>query len=97
MVEAGEMLEHAEVFDNRYGTPRAPVEAALAAGRDVLFDVDWQGGQQLRASALSDKLVMIFLLPPSIDAAPLQERDVVAVFRVDANLEVDVAGADVGG
>ena len=52
MVEAGEMLEHAEVFGNLYGTPRAPVEAAIAAGRDVLFDVDWQGGQQIRKSDL---------------------------------------------
>jgi guanylate kinase len=51
MVAAGEMLEHAEVFGNLYGSPRAPVEAAMAAGRDTLFDIDWQGGQQIRNSA----------------------------------------------
>ncbi len=66
MVEAGEFLEHAVVFGNRYGTPRAPVEAALAAGRDVLFDVDWQGEQQL-AEAARDDLVSVFILPPSTD------------------------------
>ena len=66
MREAGEMLEHAEVFGNLYGTPRAPVEAAIESGRDVLFDVDWQGGQQLRNSALRDAVVSIFILPPSI-------------------------------
>jgi len=72
MVAAGELLEHAEVFGNFYGTPRAPVEAALAAGRDVLFDVDWQGGQQLRNSALKDAVVSVFILPPSI--AELERR-----------------------
>ena len=63
MVEAGEMLEHAEVFGRRYGTPRAPVEAALAAGRDVLFDIDWQGHLQLRARLPGD-VEGVFLLPP---------------------------------
>ncbi|SET04394.1 guanylate kinase [Oceanicella actignis] len=72
MVEAGQMLEHAEVFGNLYGTPRAPVEAALEAGRDVLFDVDWQGGQQLRNSPLKDAVVSVFILPPSI--AELERR-----------------------
>lgn len=66
MVEAGEFLEHAKVFDNYYGTPRGPVEAALSAGKDVLFDVDWQGTQQLRQNARDD-LVSIFILPPSIE------------------------------
>jgi guanylate kinase len=66
MVDAGEMLEHAEVFANFYGTPRAPVEAAIANGEDVLFDVDWQGGQQIRNSSLRDAVVSIFILPPSI-------------------------------
>jgi guanylate kinase len=66
MVEAGEMLEHAEVFGNLYGTPRAPVEAAIGRGQDVLFDVDWQGGQQIRNSSLRDAVVSIFILPPSI-------------------------------
>lgn len=71
MVEQGEFLEHARVFDNFYGTPRGPVEAALASGRDVLFDVDWQGTQQLRQNAASD-LVSIFVLPPSF--AELERR-----------------------
>jgi guanylate kinase len=63
MVAKGELLEHANVFGHSYGTPRAPVDATLAAGRDVLFDIDWQGTQQLRESARSD-LVSIFVLPP---------------------------------
>lgn len=67
MVAAEGLLEHAEVFGNGYGTPRAPVEAAIVGGRDVLFDVDWQGGQQLRNSALSDAVVSVFILPPSIE------------------------------
>ena len=66
------MLEHAEVFGNFYGTPRAPVEAAIRAGRDVLFDVDWQGAQQLKNSELSRDVVQIFILPPSI--AALEQR-----------------------
>ena len=72
MVDAGQMLEHAEVFGNRYGTPRAPVEAAIGEGRDVLFDVDWQGGQQIRGSVLGESVVSIFILPPSI--AELESR-----------------------
>lgn len=66
MVEQGQMLEHARVFDNYYGTPRAPVEAALQDGRDVLFDIDWQGTQQLAQNARED-LVSVFILPPSIE------------------------------
>jgi guanylate kinase len=65
MVANDELLEWAHVFGNRYGTPRAPVDAALARGRDVLFDIDWQGTQQLRERANRD-LVSIFVLPPSI-------------------------------
>jgi guanylate kinase len=65
MVEKNELLEWAEVFDNYYGTPKKAVMDALAAGRDVLFDVDWQGTQQLRDKAPND-LVSIFVLPPSI-------------------------------
>jgi len=65
MVEAGEFLEHARVFDNYYGTPRAPVEAVLRQGRDVLFDIDWQGTQQMRDTARAD-LVSVFVLPPSV-------------------------------
>mgnify|MGYP003571195145 CR=1 FL=1 len=64
MVEKGELLEHARVFGNRYGTPKTPVEQALESGRDVLFDIDWQGTQQLRESARED-LVSVFILPPS--------------------------------
>jgi guanylate kinase len=59
------------VFDNRYGTPRSPVEAALSAGQDVLFDIDWQGTQQLREKARQD-LLSVFILPPS--AADLEKR-----------------------
>ena len=69
--DAGQLLEHAEVFGNFYGTPRAPVEEALAKGRDVLFDIDWQGTQQL-AQAMEGDLVRIFILPPS--AEELRER-----------------------
>ena len=65
MVGNGELLEWAQVFGHRYGTPRAPVELALAGGRDVLFDIDWQGTQQLREKSPRD-LVSIFVLPPSI-------------------------------
>jgi guanylate kinase len=66
MVRAGDMLEHAEVFGNLYGSPRAPVEAAMAQGRDTIFDIDWQGGQQIRNSALGRDVVSVFVLPPSI-------------------------------
>ena len=66
MVAKGDMLEHAEVFDNYYGSPKVPVEEAINAGRDVLFDIDWQGGQQVRASALGKHVLSIFILPPSI-------------------------------
>ncbi|MFN4098524.1 MAG: guanylate kinase [Pararhodobacter sp.] len=72
LVEAGQMLEHAEVFGNFYGTPKGPVEAAMAEGRDTLFDIDWQGGQQVRNSALGKDVVSIFILPPSI--AHLESR-----------------------
>ncbi len=65
-VAAGEMLEHAHVFGNFYGSPRGPVQAAIDAGQDVLFDIDWQGAQQIRNSALGRNTLSIFLLPPSI-------------------------------
>ncbi|MSP49764.1 MAG: guanylate kinase [Alphaproteobacteria bacterium] len=64
MVNRQRLLEHAKVFDNYYGTPKAPVEAALAEGRDILFDIEWQGTQQLAATARQD-LVSVFILPPS--------------------------------
>jgi guanylate kinase len=66
MVAKGDMLEHAEVFGNYYGSPKGPVEEAINAGRDVLFDIDWQGGQQVRASVLGKHVLSIFILPPSI-------------------------------
>ncbi len=71
MVNRGELLEYAKVFGHYYGTPRQPVEAALTDGRDVLFDIDWQGTQQLKASARED-LVSVFILPPS--TAELEKR-----------------------
>lgn len=64
MAKAGDLLEHAEVFGNGYGTPRADVESALEAGQDVLFDIDWQGTQQLR-ERMRDDLVTVFILPPT--------------------------------
>ncbi|MCA2010785.1 guanylate kinase [Pararhodobacter sp. CCB-MM2] len=72
LVASGGMLEHAEVFGNFYGTPKGPVEAASAEGRDTLFDIDWQGGQQVRNSSLGRDVVSIFILPPSI--ADLEAR-----------------------
>jgi len=71
MVKSGKLLEWAEVFGHRYGTPRRPVEQALHAGRDVLFDIDWQGTQQLREKARDD-LVSVFILPPT--AVELERR-----------------------
>ncbi|MGR3702999.1 MAG: guanylate kinase [Paracoccaceae bacterium] len=66
MVARDEMLEHAEVFGNFYGSPKGPVSAAIDAGRDVLFDIDWQGGQQVRNSSLGKHVLSVFILPPSI-------------------------------
>ena len=71
MADRSDFLEHAMVFGNHYGTPRAPVEAMLIQGRDVLFDVDWQGARALRAAAPED-VVGIFILPPSM--AELERR-----------------------
>ncbi len=71
MVKGGELLEHATVFGHSYGTPRAPVEAALAAGDDIITDIDWQGTQQLRTT-IRDDLVAVFILPPSM--AALEQR-----------------------
>jgi guanylate kinase len=65
MVATGDMLEHAEVFGNFYGSPRGPVEAAMKAGTDTVFDIDWQGGQQIK-QAMRDDVVSVFILPPSI-------------------------------
>ena len=71
LVEAGEFVEWAPVFGYRYGTPKAPVKDALREGRDILFDIDWQGTQQLQA-AMGEDLVTIFILPPSM--AELERR-----------------------
>ena len=73
MVRQGDMLEHAEVFGRSYGTPRAPVEADLSAGRDVALDIDWQGWRQLRA-ALPQDTVGVFILPPSLHALEARLR-----------------------
>lgn len=70
MIEAGEFLEHARVFDNHYGTARRTVETALASGQDVLLEIDWQGAQQIRA--VMPDCVSIFILPPSLQA--LEQR-----------------------
>jgi guanylate kinase len=82
-VNSGEMLEHAEVFGNFYGSPKAPVQAAIDDGRDVLFDIDWQGGQQVRESSLGKHTLSIFILPPSI--AELERR---LIERAQDNAEV---------
>ncbi|MEE8350768.1 MAG: guanylate kinase [Rhodospirillales bacterium] len=76
MVAAEELLEHATVFENYYGTPKGPVEKTLSEGGDVLFDVDWQGAQELKAHK-PDDLVSIFILPPSIEEleSRLKSRD----------------------
>jgi guanylate kinase len=94
MVNRQELLEHAKVFGNYYGTPRAPVEAALERGRDVLFDIDWQGTQQLRENARDD-LVSVFILPPSkaelerrLRARAQDSREVVAARMAKANDEM---------
>jgi len=72
MIDGGELLEHAIVFENRYGTPTGPVKEALNDGKDVIFDIDWQGTQQMMSSASAIDLVRIFILPPSVKA--LEER-----------------------
>ncbi len=94
MVGDGEFLEWAHVFGHRYGTPRAPVDAILASGRDVLFDIDWQGAQQLYQQAGGD-VVRVFVLPPSMDelgrrltARGTDEPDVVAARMARAESEI---------
>ena len=72
MIDNNEMLEHAEVFGNLYGSPLKPVSEAIENGQDVLFDIDWQGGQQIRNSSLGKHALSIFILPPSI--AELERR-----------------------
>jgi guanylate kinase len=94
MADSSAFLEHATVFGNRYGTPKEPVMLALAKGGDVLFDIDWQGTQQLRQQA-GDDLVSIFVLPPSHDelerrlrARAQDAEDVVAARMARANNEI---------
>ena len=94
MVKANEFFEHANVFDHRYGTPKMPVTEALAAGRDVLFDIDWQGTQQLKERARED-LVSVFILPPGHDELERRLRsraqdsaDVVAKRMAEAASEI---------
>jgi len=72
MIDQGELLEYAIVFENRYGTPTGPVAEALKSGKDVIFDIDWQGTQQMMSSASAIDLVRIFILPPSVKT--LEER-----------------------
>ena len=71
-IDNGQFLEHAKVFGNLYGTPLEPVMESINNGKDLIFDVDWQGGKQIRSSSLSKFVISIFILPPSIKA--LQER-----------------------
>lgn len=94
MAQGGAFLEHAMVFGHHYGTPKEPVQLALAKGRDVLFDIDWQGTQQLRQQA-GDDLVSIFVLPPSHDelerrlrARAQDAEDVVQARMAKANNEI---------
>ena len=94
MLNRQELLEHAKVFDHYYGTPRGAVEKALSAGKDILFDIDWQGEQQLKQAALTD-LASVFILPPSTEelARRLQNRasdppDVVAARMAKAPDEI---------
>jgi guanylate kinase len=94
MRTAGDLLEWAEVFGNSYGTPRSPVEAAIARGEDVLFDIDWQGAQQLAEKMVGD-LVRVFILPPSASVLETRLRgraqdppDVVAKRMAEASAEI---------
>ena len=94
MVKNGDLLEWARVFSHRYGTPRAPVEASISSGRDVLFDIDWQGAQQLSEKMAGD-VVRVFILPPSGDALERRLRaraqdpeDVVAKRMAEATSQI---------
>lgn len=95
MIERRDLIEHAEVFGHRYGTPRGPVEKALTGGKDMIFDVDWQGAQQLRLSSLGRSVVSVFLLPPSIEALEVRLRaraqdsdEVIAMRMAKARAEI---------
>jgi guanylate kinase len=97
MIAAGDFLEYARVFGRSYGTPRAPVEAALAAGKDILFDIDWQGYRQIRA-ALPNQTVGVFIAPPDLETlqARLRARGdseaQVAARMAQAEAEISHAG-----
>ena len=75
LAEEGRFLEHAEVFGHHYGTPEGPVREAVEDGRDVVFDIDWQGGAQIRQSDLEDDTISIFVLPPTIAALECRLRN----------------------
>ncbi len=90
MAEAGALLEWATVFGRGYGTPRAPVEACLGAGRDMVFDIDWQGHRQLRA-ALPGDVVSVFVLPPSLDVLERRLRARAADDPVEIGRRMDAA------
>lgn len=99
MAAEGGLLERATVFGNRYGTPRAPVERWLCDGRDVLFDVDWQGAAQLRESVLREDVASVFILPPSLPelerrltARNLDAPEVVARRMAEARAEISHCG-----
>lgn len=93
MTRDGDMLEHAEVFGNFYGSPKGSVQEAIENGRDVLFDIDWQGAQQINNSALADNVLSIFILPPSLTELHRrlvtrgQDSDEVIVGRMRKSIE----------
>ena len=95
MVEAGELLEYARFLDRSYGTPRAPVEAALAAGRDVLFDIEWQGHLQLREKLPGD-VVGVHLLPPSFAELERRLRGRAQESEAEIARRLDIARAEIG-
>ncbi len=94
MAEAGALLEWATVFGRGYGTPRAPVEACLRAGRDMVFDIDWQGHRQLRA-ALPGDVVGVFVLPPSLDVLERRLRARAADDPAEIGRRMDAARAEI--
>jgi guanylate kinase len=94
MVAQGELLEWAEVFGRRYGTPRAPVERALDAGRDVAFDIDWQGHRQLRDKLPAD-VVSVFILPPTLQALERRLRTRAGDDPAEIARRMDAARAEI--
>jgi guanylate kinase len=94
MVATGDMLESAGVFGRSYGSPRAPVEAALAAGRDVVFDIDWQGYRQVRA-ALPGDVVGLFIMPPSLTELEARLRHRASDSEAEIRRRMEVAEAEI--